>query len=71
MNRPKTRSAPKARTERAATTLLSIPPDNPTTTPLRLSCLNTCSRIALLIRSASRHESSFSWSAENGIGPFI
>src|SRR5688500_9709775 len=49
---PKTRSGPSARTQTAAVTLLSIPPESPSTTPRRRRP-RTCSSTATAILSAA------------------
>src|SRR5207237_148091 len=53
MRMPSTFAAPKARTERAATTLESTPPERPSTAPLRRRRFSTCERSAVAMRSTS------------------
>src|SRR5437899_8521153 len=57
MNRPTTLSGPSTRAQIAPTTLLSIPPDNPTTMPFLRNRRRTCSRRAVPIRSVSAEQS--------------
>ena len=50
---PKTRSLPRAATQRAATVLESIPPDSATTTPRRLECARKEVRLAVILAVSS------------------
>src|SRR5882762_544066 len=64
VNNKSTRSLPSARAQRKATTALSMPPDTPTTAPLRWSSLKTILRMASAMRLASTAGSIFKISAE-------
>jgi hypothetical protein len=55
---PSTRSGPRAKAARAATTALSTPPEIPTTTPFRRSVSSTCTRIARVISAVACSTSS-------------
>src|SRR6185436_1851905 len=57
MKSPRTRSGPSARALSAATSELSMPPEMPTTTPLRLSSSPTISRMRASMRAASASQS--------------
>ncbi len=65
MSSPKTRSGPRARTQSAAVTELSMPPDMPTTAPRRRRVPMTCSRIDSATRVDSFASSIRSTSREN------
>src|SRR4051794_34754496 len=54
--------APKARTDRARQTALSMPPETPSTTPRRCRSRATCSRMRLVMCSTSASPSSSSTS---------
>src|SRR5580700_549541 len=71
VNRTRTRSGPNARAQRNATTALSMPPETPTTAPLRRSLLNTRSRMLVAIRSVSAAASIFRMSGETAGEAFI
>src|SRR5580698_8736651 len=71
VNKTRTRSGPSARAHRNATTALSMPPETPTTAPLRRSFLNTRSRMLAAIRSASDAGSIFRMSGDTAEEAFI
>jgi len=62
---------PTAFTQRAAVTVLSIPPEMATIKPLRLNCLARISFILFVIRSTSFAQSIVNTSLENDRVSFI